>query len=156
MRRAILWPQVTPSPGTTAAIHSDVNYDFGAGPMGYSWTISLNASFTLWNNYQRESSILAAKVATDNADATLRDTKLFATENITIQLAALRTAEASLTVGEVQLSSAREKPSRRNAPIPVTGHRRADRCHDGADRSECGARQSHWIPLQRAQCARAA
>src|SRR5262249_32875170 len=79
--RAILWPTVT-LPGSYSRSNTDHSYDFGAGPMGYSWTVSLNASYTLWNNYQREANILRAKVSTDNADATLRDTKLLATQNI--------------------------------------------------------------------------
>jgi outer membrane protein len=83
-------------------------YDFGAGPMNYSWGFSLSASYRLFDGFQRESSILSAKVNLDNAEANLREARLAARQNLTQQLGTLRTNEAQIGIARLQLAAAEE------------------------------------------------
>lgn len=107
--KAVYWPQITASAGFSRS-NQDDHYDFGAGKMGYGWNFGLNASFKIFDGFARENSILSAKIRTDNAEASLREAKLTARQNMTQQLNALHTAEEqirinrfTLTVGEEQL-----------------------------------------------------
>lgn len=112
-RAVYLWPTITTSASFSRSNSEPSTggfngYDFGAGPMGYSWNFSLNASYTLFNGFARESNILSAKVAVDNADANLRDAKLTARQNLTQQLSTLRTAEAQVQIQRQQIAIAEQ------------------------------------------------
>ena len=105
--RATQWPSVNFGVSYSRN-NKDKNYDFGAGQMNYSWGLNLGASYQIWNNYQRESGIIRAKVNTDNADANLRESKLTARQNLTQQLGNLRTAIEQIRIGRIQLAAAEE------------------------------------------------
>src|SRR6185295_19712807 len=64
--KAVYWPQITASAGYGRS-NSDKRYDFGAGPMNYSWNFSLGAQWKIFDGFAREATILRAKVQTDNA-----------------------------------------------------------------------------------------
>lgn len=111
--RSVLWPTITAGGSFSRSNNQQSTggfngYDFGAGPMNYSWGFNLNASYTLFNGYARESSILSAKIAVDNADANLRDAKLTVRQNLTQQLGTLRTAEAQVQIQRQQIAIAQQ------------------------------------------------
>ncbi len=96
--KAIYWPQISASASYSRSNseRSRSNYDFGAGPMAYSWSFGLNATYRLFDGFSREQSIIRAKIATDNAEASLRDQKFTARQNLTQQLGALHIADETM------------------------------------------------------------
>jgi outer membrane protein len=74
----------------------------------YSNSFRIGASYPLWNNYQREDALTRARVAQDNADATLRDARLAAQQNLVQQLASLRAAEERIEIQQASVASAEE------------------------------------------------
>jgi outer membrane protein len=123
--RASYWPTIslsgsfsrTPAPNTRVdtvggrAVTTTLPrlvYDFGGGRMNYNWSAGLSASYQLWNSYSRESQVISAKVQSDNAEASLRNEKLLARQNMTQQLNTLRTAEAQIRLARDNLTAAEE------------------------------------------------
>lgn len=74
----------------------------------YANTFQFSASYPLFNNYQRENALTLAKVAKENADATLRDSRLAAQQNLVQQLASLRAAEERIRIQQASVASAEE------------------------------------------------
>ncbi|HYM79898.1 MAG TPA: TolC family protein [Candidatus Limnocylindria bacterium] len=73
----------------------------------YSGAFRLSLSFPLFNQFQRESQVVQAQVARQNADAALRDTRLAALESLTqahggFQSAAERVASQTATVAAAE------------------------------------------------------
>jgi outer membrane protein len=82
---------------------------YGLGkPFAYSNSFRIGASYPLFNNYQRENALTQAKVAADNADATLRDARLAAQQNLVTQLASLRAALERIQIQQASVASAEE------------------------------------------------
>lgn len=111
--RAVWWPTIRASAGYSRSNSEPTHggfsgYDFGAGPMNYSWNFGLSASYILFNGFSREASLLSASVNADNAEATLREQRLLARQNITQQIGNLRTAEAQLVIARANVASAQE------------------------------------------------
>jgi outer membrane protein len=77
-------------------------------PFAYSNSFRVGASYPLWNNYQREDALTRARVAQDNADATLRDARLAAQQNLVQQLASLRAAQERIEIQQASVASAEE------------------------------------------------
>ena len=71
-------------------------------PFAYSYDYSLSLNFPIFNGLQREESVVRANVAVDNAEATLRDARLRAQQELTQSIGLLRNAGQRV---EVQLSS---------------------------------------------------
>lgn len=105
--KAIYWPTVTASGGYSRS-NTDSKYDFGAGKMGYGWNFSLGAQFVVFNGFARENTIIGAKVATDNAEASLREQRLTVRQNLTQFIGALRTAEETMRIQRVSLAVSEE------------------------------------------------
>jgi outer membrane protein len=74
----------------------------------YSHTLGLNFTFPLFNRWQRENSIATAEISVVTAQATLRDQKLSAQQNILTQLAALSTAQEQIRIGLISVQAAEE------------------------------------------------
>ena len=74
----------------------------------YANTFQFSASYPLFNNYQRENALTLARVAKENADATLRDSRLAAQQNLVQQLASLRAAEERIRIQQASVASAEE------------------------------------------------
>jgi outer membrane protein len=74
----------------------------------YVNTFSFAVSYPLFNNYQREFQLTQARVAQTNADATLRDARLAAQQNLTQQLASLRAAQERIQIQQASVASAEE------------------------------------------------
>ena len=105
--KAIYWPTITAG-GSYSRSNSDSRYDFGAGKMGYGWSFNLGASLVVFNGFNRESNIISAKVATDNAEASLRDQRLTVRQNLTQQIGTLRTAEETMRIQRIIITVAEE------------------------------------------------
>lgn len=74
----------------------------------YANTFSFSFSYPLFNNYQREFALNQAKVAQANADATLRDARLAAQQNLVQQIASLRAAQEQINIQQASIASAEE------------------------------------------------
>lgn len=87
---------------------------YGTGDKGnnrqypYANTFSFSASYPLFNSYQRENTLIQAKVAEENADATLRDARLAAQQNLVQQLASLHAALERIQIQQSSVASAEE------------------------------------------------
>jgi outer membrane protein len=99
--------QTTPYLPTLAATASygqnpkgSQGFDWGTGPATTRTSLGFSMSYTVFDNYKREQSLVTARVAEDNADAQYRDQKFLAQQNLTQQLANFRTAEQKI---ELQL-----------------------------------------------------
>lgn len=74
----------------------------------YTNTFTFSFSYPLFNNFQRENSIVQARVAAENADATLRDARFAAQQNVVQQLASLRAAQEQIAIQLASVTSAEE------------------------------------------------
>lgn len=74
----------------------------------YANTFTFSASYPLFNNFQRENSVAQARVAAENADATLRDARFAAQQNLVQQLASLRAAQEQISIQRASVASAEE------------------------------------------------
>jgi outer membrane protein len=74
----------------------------------YANTFSFSASYPLFNNYQRENALTQAKVAKENADASLRDARFAVQANLVQQLASLRAAQERIQIQQASVTSAEE------------------------------------------------
>jgi outer membrane protein len=88
---------------------SSPNFDWGGGPAAGSRTqYGFNLSFSVFNNFGRELSLMTATVAEDNAQATLRDAKLAVHENLAQYLGAFRTATQTIELQLLQIAAAQD------------------------------------------------
>ena len=108
--RAPYFPTVDLSFGRTGGGYAP----YGTGDKGnnrqypYANTFSFSASYPLFNNYQRENNLVQARVAEENADATLRDARLAAQQNLVQQLASLHAALERIQIQQASVASAEE------------------------------------------------
>jgi len=83
-------------------------FEGGGGPTTTSTSLRLTASYTIFNNYSREQSLILARIAEDNAQATLRDAKFLAQQNLTTFLVNYQTAQQTIALQLLQIQSATE------------------------------------------------
>ena len=83
-------------------------YDFGGGPTTTSTSLRITASYTIFNNYSREQTLIQARLAEDNAQASLRDAKFAAQQNLTQFLVNYQTAQQTIALQLLQIQSATE------------------------------------------------
>ncbi len=69
----------------------------------YNRSIGLSLSYPIFNNFQRENQVAAAEINYQNAQASLRDQKLAAQQNIITQLGSLRNAEERIRVQQLNV-----------------------------------------------------
>src|SRR5205085_12302317 len=69
-----------------------------AYPFLYNRSVSLSLGYTIFQNFSRENNIANAKIAADNANAQIKDQRLFAQQTIATQLGVIRTDEAKIRV----------------------------------------------------------
>jgi outer membrane protein len=86
----------------------DSAYKVNFGPYAYGRQLRINANFPLFNNFNREDQVLRAKVAHDNAAASLRDARLAAQQSMVQQIGALRTAEERVRIQQASVLAAQE------------------------------------------------
>jgi outer membrane protein len=89
-------------------VAADSVFSFSPNDYSYSGQLRFSASYPIFNQWQRESSIVAADVASMNADAALRDAKFAAQQSLVQYLGALKTAEEQITIQLVSVAAAEE------------------------------------------------
>jgi outer membrane protein len=105
--RAPYLPTVTASYARTGS-GTDQRFGFGNDPYQYNGRLSLGLSYPLFNQFTREESIVRARVAQDDAQATLRDTQLAAQQQLVQALNTLRTAQQQAAIQQASVSAAVE------------------------------------------------
>lgn len=86
----------------------DAAYGLGAGQLAYSNTWNIGLSLPVFNNFVREDQVVRAKVQEENAEATLRDARFLARQNLVQQLGSLRTAEERVRIQQTSVAAAQE------------------------------------------------
>lgn len=74
----------------------------------YSKSLGINASFPVFNRFQRENQVANAQIQLDNAQAQARDARLGAQQSVVTGIANLRNAEATMAVQSNNVSAANE------------------------------------------------
>jgi outer membrane protein len=105
--RSAWFPQISLSysRNRTAA---DTTFNLSCCAGAYSGQFRFTLSWTVFNQWQRESSIVAADVAAANADATARDAKYAARQSLVQDYGALRTAQEQSAIQIVSVDAAEE------------------------------------------------
>lgn len=85
----------------------DMQYGLGA-PFRYNTGWSFSLSYPLFNQLQREESVVRADVTEQNAKASVRDARLAANAQLTQYLGALRTAQEQITIQTTSVTAAEE------------------------------------------------
>jgi outer membrane protein len=86
----------------------DMAYGLGSGQLAYSNTLSLNASYSIWDGRNRAVALNRAQVTLQTNEAGLRDARLLAQQNIQLQLSTLRTAEERVRLQQLSVQAAQE------------------------------------------------
>lgn len=84
------------------------NFALTADRYRYSRQFRLGLSYPLFNQLNREEGIVRADVAERNAEASLRDSKLLARQNLIQYLGALRTAQEQMAIQAASVAAAEE------------------------------------------------
>jgi outer membrane protein len=87
---------------------ADPRFGRGDTTFAYSNRLSINLSFPLFNQYQREQQLARDAAAEDIAEATLRDTRLLAQQSFVQYVGALRTAEERVSIQLASVAAAEE------------------------------------------------
>jgi len=74
----------------------------------YSKSLGINASFPVFNRFQRENQVAAAQIQLDNAQALARDARLGAQQSVVTGIANLRNAEETIRVQSNNVAAATE------------------------------------------------
>lgn len=77
-------------------------------PYQYSGALRLSLNFPLFNQFSREDAIVRADVARENAQASLRDSRLAAQQNLTQHLGSLQLAERRIQIQQASVEAAEE------------------------------------------------
>lgn len=99
---------VSGSYGQTLPTSKTFELNGGPGPNTTSSSLNFGLSYTLFDNYSRESQIVSSRVGLENAEANLRDAKFLAQQNLTQQLNNFQTAMMSIELNKLQIASAEE------------------------------------------------
>jgi outer membrane protein len=86
----------------------DPAYGIGGGQLAYSNTLSLTASYSIWDGRNRAVALNRAHVAVASSQAALRDSKLLAQQNIELQISTLRNAEQRIRIQQLSVLAAQE------------------------------------------------
>lgn len=108
--RSQYWPQVSLSASNTWLAGLPVpatNTPFG-GTYLAGWNVGLNVSLPIFNNYQREYSLISNDAAYESAVANARDARLGLDASLTQDFAALNSAGAQIDVARVSVTASRE------------------------------------------------
>ena len=87
---------------------TDPRFGLGDDPFTYSGRLSFSLSYPIFNNFQREEQVVRAKVSQVNAEATLRDQQLAATQLLTQNIGAIRGASQRVAVQAASVAAAQE------------------------------------------------
>lgn len=100
-------PSVNLSYGRSGS-STDSSFRFVDDVYGYSNSLTISASYPLFNQLQREQTRVRADVDLDNAAAALRDARLRAQQELAQYLGLLRTAEQRVAIQQASVDAAEE------------------------------------------------
>jgi len=86
----------------------DKYYGLGSGQLAYNHTLSLGASYSIFNGFTREAGIARSQVNVENDQANLRDEQLAAQQNIVTDIGSLRVAEETMRIQELNVKADEE------------------------------------------------
>jgi outer membrane protein len=105
--RTSYYPQLSMNFGISGANTPD-NFDPIQGHFLQSRSMSFSFSLNVFNRFQREGNIVNARIAEQNATATLRDTRLAVQQQLTQYIGDLRLARARVQIQQSAVESAQE------------------------------------------------
>jgi outer membrane protein len=100
------FPRITYSAGNSTN-NSEPPWDHTA-PFLKGWNVGVGISWTLFNGFARESQVVSAGVARDNAEASAADTRRAVTAQLAQQIAALTTAYEKIDIARANVAAATE------------------------------------------------
>jgi outer membrane protein len=80
----------------------------GADQFPYSRALNLSLNFPIFNRYTRENNIATAQINAENAQAQIKDQKLFAQQTIITQIGLLRNDEEKMRVQQINVRASEE------------------------------------------------
>ena len=83
-------------------------YGLGGDAYPYNRSLSLRASYDIFNRYQRENQVQTAEINIENTQANLRDAKLGNLQQIITQIGLIRNAEEQLRLYQISVRAAEE------------------------------------------------
>jgi outer membrane protein len=83
-------------------------YGLNGDPFPYSRALNLSLSYPIFNQYSRENSVANAQIAANNAQAQIKDQKLFAQQTIITQIGLLRNDEEKMRVQQINVRASEE------------------------------------------------
>lgn len=86
----------------------DSRFGWGDSRYAYSQTLSFSMSFPFFNQGTREEQVVRSRVAEDNAQAQLRDTRFLAQQQLTQYMSAFRSAEQRVQIQLASVAAAEE------------------------------------------------
>lgn len=86
----------------------DSRFGWGDNRYAYSQTMSFSLNFPFFNQGSREEQVVRSRVAEDNAQAQLRDTRLLAQQQLTQYMSSFRTAEQRVQIQLASVAAAEE------------------------------------------------
>jgi outer membrane protein len=86
----------------------DITYGLYGAPLAYSNTLTITASYNIWDGRNRAVALSHAQVTVDGNEAALRDAKLLAQQNILLQISTLRNAEERTRIQQLSVQAAQE------------------------------------------------
>jgi outer membrane protein len=101
------FPSISASYGYNGS-GGDMGYGIGGGNLLYSKSLRFSLNYSLWDGRNRSAAIDRAEVTLAGSEASLRDARLLAQQNILQQLAALRTAEERIQIQQLSVQAAQE------------------------------------------------
>jgi outer membrane protein len=80
----------------------------GSDQFPYSRALNLSLNFPIFNRYARENNIATAQINAENAQAQIKDQKLFAQQTIITQIGLLRNDEEKMRVQQINVRASEE------------------------------------------------
>jgi len=104
--RQTYFPRISYSAGTSTS-NPEAPWE-NQTPYLKGWNVGIGISWTLFNGFSRESGVVSASVARDNAEADAADTRRAVTAQLAQQIAALTTAYEKIDIARSNVAAATE------------------------------------------------
>ena len=86
----------------------DPRFGHGDDPFSYQGSLRLSLSYPLFNQWAREEGVVRARVSEESAEASLRDARLAAVQQVVQAVGVLRTAQARIAIQQASVLAAEE------------------------------------------------
>ena len=104
--RQTYFPRISYSAGNSTS-NAEPPWDH-TNPYSKGWNVGVGVSWTLFNGFSRESQVVSASVARDNAEANAADTRRAVNAQVAQQIAALTTAYEKIDIARANVAAATE------------------------------------------------